>query len=208
MNQQAMAGDVLDVKRGWLRISRLPYWAMAKFGLALGGLGCLAPAVLLAIAGFAVVHSLRTWLEGMQKINIQLLGRDITTIDIIAVTRTQGFLATLQAIDSASAFTMFSLIVLMVVAGGVTIGLLCVLIAFGYNVLALLTGGLPIEVEGSLPVTPSRPSAPRVPAPDARLAELSAPPPVRQPYRAPGESSPDPGSPSGPPWTRRSGPSQ
>ncbi|MFN8496556.1 MAG: hypothetical protein U0641_01770 [Anaerolineae bacterium] len=114
MEQRAVAGDILDVKQGTLQIRRLPYWALAKFGFVLGGLGCLVPALLISIAGFAIVHSLRVWLEGMQKINIQLLGRDITTIDLIAALRVQGALATLQAIDSAGAFTAFGFTVLLV----------------------------------------------------------------------------------------------
>ncbi len=220
MSQQALAGNTLEVKKGRLRISRLPYWAMAKFGLILGGLGCLVPAVLLAMAGFAIVHSLRAWLEGMQKININLLGRDITTIDLIAALRVQGLLATLQAIDNAGAFTAFGLIVLMVLAGGVIIGLLCLLIALGYNVLALLSGGLPVEVEGTLSLAPASPSfadAPRPPspttpalAPTTAPAELSAPSPeaAMPPGLAPGESLPAPGSLAEPPSTRQSGPSQ
>ena len=90
MAQKVLPENVLSVQKGTLQIRRLPYFALAKFGFVLGGLGCLVPALLLSIAGFAIVHALRTWLEGMQKINIQLLGRDITTIDLIAALRVQG----------------------------------------------------------------------------------------------------------------------
>lgn len=219
MAQKVLPENVLSVQKGTLQIRRLPYFALAKFGFVLGGLGCLVPALLLSIAGFAIVHALRTWLEGMQKINIQLLGRDITTIDLIAALRVQGALAALQAIDSAGAFTAFGITVLLVLVGAVTIALICLVVALGYNFLAWLSGGVAVEVEGTLPVTssPLRTDAPVSPAPvapslaaAATSAALSAPPsaPVMPPALAPGESSPAPDSPVAPPSPRQSGPPQ
>lgn len=211
MEQRAVAGDILDVKQGTLQIRRLPYWALAKFGFVLGGLGCLVPALLISIAGFAIVHSLRVWLEGMQKINIQLLGRDITTIDLIAALRVQGALATLQAIDSAGAFTAFGFTVLLVLVGAVTIALVCLVVALGYNFLAWLSGGVAVEVEGTLPVT----SSPRVAPAGPALAAVAPPGVLSAPAAevmprplAPGESSPAPDSPAAPPSPRQSGPPQ
>ncbi|MFN8476092.1 MAG: DUF3566 domain-containing protein [Anaerolineae bacterium] len=222
MSQKALPSNVLGVKKGSLRITRLPYWALAKFGFVLGGLGCLVPALLISATGFAIVHLLRNWLEGMQKINIQLLGRDITTIDLIAALRVQGLLATLQAVDNAGAFTAFGITILLALVGAVTIALLCLVIAVGYNILAWLSGGVAVEVEGSLPVSSWPQAAPWVqqtpaPAPDvpalaagASVESLASPAAaeVTPPALAPGESSPALDSPVAPPSTLQSDPPQ
>lgn len=124
------------------RISTLP---LARFGCVLGGLAMLAPAALCAAVSVQVIAGLRFLLAQWQGSELDMLGVPVEFdfVTLLGLETTQTLLARL---DDQRGVVMLLIILLGMVGGGLFIALTTLLVGWGYNLLAALTGGLEVEL--------------------------------------------------------------
>ncbi len=132
-----------------VRVRRIPYGSLAKFGLVLGVLGMTVPGLLLGLGGWFVAHALRGWLEGWQAVNISLLGQNITTLNLLNALHLTDFAARLRVLDAAGPLAVFAVTVAVALIGGLLVAAVTVMLGLAYNLLAWFTGGLVLEIEQS-----------------------------------------------------------
>jgi hypothetical protein len=119
--------------------------SIAKFGCLLGWIVALIPNLLCALTAWQLLAALRVWLEGLEQINLSILGFDYV-LDLIDILQLQEFLTTLQSVEGRAIPLMIALLIAASVVGGVLVALVLILVGWGYNLLAWLTGGLEVEL--------------------------------------------------------------
>jgi hypothetical protein len=128
-------------------VRKIHLMPLAKFGFSLGALAMLLPGLLCAGVSTAGVVVLRDWLETWQNTSQIDLGLvQLPTFDFISLlglSQTQAFLTRLS--DQRMVVALLILLVSLI-GGGLLVGLTILLVGWGYNMLAALTGGLEIEL--------------------------------------------------------------
>jgi len=119
--------------------------SIAKFGCLLGWIVALIPNLLCALTAWQLLAALRVWLEGLEQINLSILGFDYV-LDLIDILQLQEFLTTLQSVEGRAIPLMIALLIAASVVDGVLVALVLILVGWGYNLLAWLTGGLEVEL--------------------------------------------------------------
>ena len=127
------------------RLNGVSTLSIAKFGCLLGWIVTLIPNLVCALTTWQLLTTLRAWLEGLEQINLSLLGLDYT-FDLVDILQLQEFLATLQGVEGRAIPLMISLLIAASVVGGALVALVLILLGWGYNLLAWLTGGLEVEL--------------------------------------------------------------
>lgn len=126
------------------KIHMLP---LAKFGCLLGGLAMLLPGIICAFVGVQIVSTLRTLLDQWQTSKVDLLGLgapvEFDFINLLSLETVQTFLARL---DDQQMMVALLIIIISILGGGLLVGLIILLVGWGYNLLAALTGGLEVEL--------------------------------------------------------------
>ncbi len=126
------------------KIHMLP---LAKFGCLLGGLAMLLPGIICAFVGVQIVSTLRTLLDQWQTSKVDLLGLgapvEFDFINLLSLEAVQTFLARL---DDQQMMVALLIITISILGGGLLVGLIILLVGWGYNLLAALTGGLEVEL--------------------------------------------------------------
>lgn len=126
------------------KIHMLP---LAKFGCLLGGLAMLLPGIICAFVGVQIVSTLRTLLDQWQTSKVDLLGLgapvEFDFINLLSLETVQTFLARL---DDQQMMVALLIITISILGGGLLVGLIILLVGWGYNLLAALTGGLEVEL--------------------------------------------------------------
>ncbi|MCW5848523.1 MAG: hypothetical protein KIT87_00285 [Anaerolineae bacterium] len=130
-----------------LRVRRIGYLALAKFGCLLGGLAMILPGLVCGLVSVNLVHVVRAWLESWQQFSLILLGQNLGSLDLINALRLTAVLERLRLLDQTSPVALLSITVAVSLLGGLLLALVVCLVGLGYNVLAWLTGGLTLEVE-------------------------------------------------------------
>jgi hypothetical protein len=127
------------------RLNGISTLSIAKFGCLLGWIVALFPNLVCALTAWQLVSALRGWLEGLEQINLSILGFDYV-LDLIDILQLQQFLATLQNVEGRGIPLLVALLVATSVVGGVLVAVVLILLGWGYNLLAWLTGGLEVEL--------------------------------------------------------------
>jgi len=127
------------------RLNGIGTLSIAKFGCLLGWIVTLIPNLVCALTTWQLLTALRAWLEGLEQINLSLLGLDYT-FDLVDILQLQEFLTTLQGVEGRAIPLMISLLIAASVVGGALVALVLILLGWGYNLLAWLTGGLEVEL--------------------------------------------------------------
>jgi hypothetical protein len=135
------------LQRATVRIKRIAYGSLAKFGCLLGGIAMLLPSLTCGVGGLWVVRVLRLWLESWQTFTISALGRDLGSVDLISTLRLTAALERLQALDASGPMAILSVTFALSLAGGLLLALVISLVGLAYNFLAWLTGGLVLELD-------------------------------------------------------------
>ncbi len=129
------------------KIHMLP---LAKFGCLLGGLAMLLPGMICAFTGVQIVSALRLLLDQWQSSQVDLLGLgapvEFDFINLLGLETTQTLLARL---DDQQMMVALLIILISILGGGLLVGLTILLVGWGYNLLAALTGGLEVELQSS-----------------------------------------------------------
>jgi hypothetical protein len=126
------------------KINTLP---LAKFGCTLGGLAMLIPGLLCAVAGVQIVSLLRLLLDQWQAAQADLLGLGVPVeFDFITLLGLETVQTAIARLDDQSLLLALLIILVSVIAGGLVVALMILLVGWGYNLLAALTGGLELEL--------------------------------------------------------------
>lgn len=127
------------------RLNGISTLSIAKFGCLLGWIVTLIPNLVCALTAWQLLAALRAWLEGLEQINLSLLGLDYT-FDLVDILQLQEVLTTLQGVEGRAIPLMVALLIAASVVGGALVALVLILLGWGYNLLAWLTGGLEVEL--------------------------------------------------------------
>jgi hypothetical protein len=139
------------------RIRRISTFSIARFGCLLGWIVTVIPALACGFLGLQVAGVIRDWLESWEQFSINALGFQYT-VDLIELLKLQEVVGALQTARDLATPLLISLLIVVAVGGGLVIAFFLILLGWGYNLLAWLTGGIEVE-----------------------LAEIPAPPAEKQP---------------------------
>jgi hypothetical protein len=135
------------------RLQGISTLSIARFGCLLGWIVTLFPSLTCGLVAAGVLASLRSWLEGLEAISLDMLGFEYS-LDLIELLKLGDFLAMLQTIQLRTLPLMLALVVAVGILGGALVALTLILLGLGYNLVAWLTGGLELELR-EIPVLPS-----------------------------------------------------
>lgn len=126
------------------KINLLP---LAKFGCLLGGVAMLLPGLICALAGTQVIALLHSFLAETQTAELDPLGLGVPVeLDFIHLLNLEEVQALLTRLDDQRWVVALLIILMMILGGGLLVGLTIMLVGWGYNLLAALTGGLEVEL--------------------------------------------------------------
>lgn len=130
-------------------VRKINLFPLAKFGCMLGGLAMLLPSLICAYVAVQFVAILRTFLDEWQPSATDPFGLGVPLeFDFITILGLESVQTLLIRLDEQS-FVLAVLIVLSsVLGGGLLIAFVILLVGWGYNLLAALTGGLEVELGG------------------------------------------------------------
>ena len=128
------------------RLNGISTLSIAKFGCLLGWIIAVIPNLACGLVTWQLVAALRIWLEGLEQISINLLGIDYT-LDLIDTLQLQQLLTAVQRIEGRGVPLIIALLIVASIVGGVLVALVLILLGWGYNLLAWLTGGLEVELQ-------------------------------------------------------------
>ena len=138
------------------RLQGISTLSIARFGCLLGWIVTLFPSLACGLIAAGVLAGLRSWLESLEAISLDMLGFEYS-LDLIELLKLGDFLAMLQTIQLRTLPLMLALVIVVGVLGGALVALTLILLGLGYNLVAWLTGGLELELR-EIPVLPSLPA--------------------------------------------------
>ena len=126
------------------KITALP---LAKFGCILGALTMVLPGLVCAIGSPQVIAGLRTFLENAQESELDLLGVGVPVeFDFITLLGLETAQALIVRLDDQPFILGLLIFLVSVIGGGLLIALITLFLGWAYNILAMLTGGLDVEL--------------------------------------------------------------
>jgi hypothetical protein len=138
------------------RLQSISTLSIARFGCLLGWIVTLFPSLTCGLLAAGILAALRSWLEGLEAISLDMLGFEYS-LDLIELLKLGDFLAMLQTIQLRTLPLMLALVIVVGILGGALVALTLILLGLGYNLVAWLTGGLELELR-EIPVLPSLPT--------------------------------------------------
>ncbi|MEW5960696.1 MAG: hypothetical protein AB1801_23475 [Chloroflexota bacterium] len=128
-------------------VSKISTVSLAKFGCVLGGLALFLPGLLCALGSVQVVAVLRQLLDRWQTAEIDLAGLGVPVeFDFITLLGLEAVQAILTRLDDHRPVLALLIVLVSVIAGGALAAAVILLVGWGYNVLAALSGGLEVEL--------------------------------------------------------------
>ena len=123
-------------------ISTLP---IARFGCLLGWIVTIIPSLMCGVFFWGILAVIRNWLAGLEHINLDLLGFE-TSIDLIELLQLEEFLTLSETLAGRALPLLLALVIVVAILGGLLVALTVILLGWGYNLVAWLTGGLELEL--------------------------------------------------------------
>ena len=130
--------------------------SIARFGCLLGWIVTIIPSLTCGLVLWGILAALRNWLEGLEKLDLDVLGFEYS-VDLIELLQLGEFLATLQTLAGRALPLLLALVIVMGILGGALVTLTLILLGWGYNLVAWLTGGLEVRIQ-EIPTLPAPPS--------------------------------------------------
>jgi hypothetical protein len=127
-------------------IRRVSLASLGKTGCLLGAVAAFLPSFLCGLLALGLGALVRNWLESWQELTISFLGQEIARLDLVQFLGLEKVLGLLQTLSLASGPVLFLTVLALALIGGVVLALIVVLVGLAYNLLALATGGLVIEM--------------------------------------------------------------
>jgi len=94
---------------------------------------------------WGILAVIRNWLAGLEHINLDLLGFE-TSIDLIELLQLEEFLTLSETLAGRALPLLLALVIVVAILGGLLVALTVILLGWGYNLVAWLTGGLELEL--------------------------------------------------------------
>ncbi len=139
------------------RLQSISTLSIARFGCLLGWIVTIIPSLMCGVFFWGILAATRNWLAGLEHIDLDLLGFE-TSIDLIELLQLEEFLTLLEALAGRALPLLLALVIVVGILGGGLVALTLIVLGWGYNLLAWLTGGLELELR-------------EVPTPAALLAD-------------------------------------
>lgn len=127
------------------RLQSISTLSIARFGCLLGWIVTIVPTLACGVFFWGILAVLRNWLAGLERIRLDLLGFE-TSIDLIELLQLQEFLTLLETLAGRALPLLLALVIAVAVLGGLLVALTLILLGWGYNLVAWLTGGLELEL--------------------------------------------------------------
>ena len=130
-----------------VRLRRIGLASSAKFGFVTGAVTAAPVGVVAAFVARIVISWLRQMMEGWQRatVDVGLLGK--VNVDMVRTLGLSDVLATVRQLDELSLVTVAVVFVVIVVVAGAFAAVTTTWWAMAYNSMALLSGGLTVELE-------------------------------------------------------------
>ena len=139
------------------RLQSISTLSIARFGCLLGWVITVIPSLTCGLALWGILVAVGNWFESWERVSLEVLGLEYTA-DLIELLQLEEFLTTLQVVESRAFMLIVALVILVGVLGGGLIALTLIVLGWGYNLLAWLTGGLELELK-EIPTSPALPSS-------------------------------------------------
>lgn len=127
-------------------IRKVSLSSLGQMGCLLGVVAAFLPSLLFGLLGLALAALARNWLQTWQQVPINLLGRQLTTLDFVQLLGLEGVLETLQVLTEASAAVLLLSVLVMALISGLLLAVITILVGVAYNLLAAATGGVVVEM--------------------------------------------------------------
>ena len=129
-----------------LTIRRVSLSSLTKFGCLLGIVAAFLPSLLCGLLGLGLAGLVARWLESWQVMPISVLGQKIASIDLVHLLNLEQVLETTRVLTSASTPALFLLVLALALSSGIVVAIIATLLGLAYNLLAMASGGLAVEV--------------------------------------------------------------
>ena len=143
------------------RVQGISTLSIARFGCLLGWIITIIPSLACGLITWGILTTLGGWLESLRTLSLDLLGFEYT-VDVVELLQLEELLVTLHAIQGRAWLLFVALVIVVGVSGGGLIALTLIVLGWGYNLVAWLTGGLEVELR-EMPVPSALPSNQRNP---------------------------------------------
>jgi hypothetical protein len=127
-------------------IRRVSLASLGKAGCLLGTVTAFLPSLLCGLSALGLGALARNWLENWRELTISLVGQEIVRFDLVQLLGLEKVLELLQALTLASGPVLFLAVLALALISGIVLALIVLLAGFAYNLLALATGGLVVEM--------------------------------------------------------------
>lgn len=127
------------------RLQGISTVSIARFGCLLGWIVTIIPSLMCGLFFWGILAALRNWMAGLGQVSLDLLGFE-TSVDLIELLQLEEFLALLETIAGRALPLLLALVIVVAILGGGLIALTLILLGWGYNLVAWLTGGLELEL--------------------------------------------------------------
>ena len=162
-------------------IKHIGIWSAFKFGTLIGGIIGFLHGLAAGLTLRWAVARLYTWLDSWLTVSVPF-SDDLRLVDALKL---GDVLDLLERLDDGSMLMVVGVVFAFAAFGGLIVGLLTVLAAFVYNVVAAFSGGFEVQadVTGGVPPMALQPVAASIPLSATPAPQPSAAPP--QPIRPP-----------------------
>jgi hypothetical protein len=128
-------------------VRKINLMPLAKFGCALGGMAMLLPGLGCAVVGTQLLAALRTFLADTETAALDPLGLGTPIeLDLIHLLNLEETQTLITRLDDQRFVVVLLIILVAVLGGGLLVAVTILLVGWGYNLLAKLTGGLEVEL--------------------------------------------------------------
>ena len=138
------------------RLQGISTLSIARFGCLLGWIVTIIPSLTCGLVLWGILGAIRNWLEGLENLDLDVLGFEYS-VDLIELLQLGEFLATLQTLAGRALPLLLALVIVVGILGGALVALTLILLGWGYNLVAWLTGGLEVQLQ-EIPTLPALPS--------------------------------------------------
>lgn len=128
-------------------IRRIAPWSALRVGCAVGWLVALCPALCLTVVAIQALQRVNQALQGIQPLDISVLGQPIARIDFLEILRLNGAAQTVSRLAGGLPLTFLLLLLLLTLVGAAMLAGALLLFSGGYNVLASVGGGLEVDLQ-------------------------------------------------------------
>jgi hypothetical protein len=112
----------------------------------LGWIVTIIPSLTCGLVLWGILAAIQSWLEGLESLDLDVLGFEYS-VDLIELLQLGEFLAMLQTLAGRALPLLLALVIVVGVLGGALVALTLILLGWGYNLVAWLTGGLEVQLQ-------------------------------------------------------------